>query len=144
MSSIVLKRRRHRYEAVLELAPLIDVIFLLLIFFMVSTTFVATKDIPIKLPESISADAESKLETLVITIDTQGGFAVNGSVLSASGADEIADALLQRTQNRGMTSVPVRIDGHENVDYQFVIRAMDACRKAGFTDIRLSTVKSVN
>ena len=62
----------------------------------------------------------------------------------ASGADEIADALLQRTQNRGVTSVPVRIDGHESVDYQFVIRAMDACRKAGFTDIRLSTVKSVN
>ena len=105
MSSILLKRRRHRYEAVLELAPLIDVIFLLLIFFMVSTTFVATKDIAIKLPESISADAESKLETLVITIDARGGFAVNGSVLSASGAGEIADSSRQGWLSRTMRNI---------------------------------------
>ncbi len=144
MNGVLVKRRRHRYEAVLELTPLIDVIFLLLIFFMVSTSFVVTKEIPIQLPESSGAAAESKLEALVIGIDASGNFSVNGSVLSATGTDEITAALLLQVQNGVGASVPVRIDGHESVDYKFVIRAMDACRKAGFTDVRLSTVKSVN
>ncbi|HCY04608.1 MAG TPA: biopolymer transporter ExbD, partial [Gammaproteobacteria bacterium] len=48
-------RRRHRYESVLELTPLLDVIFLLLIFFMVSTSFVVNREILIQLPESSSA-----------------------------------------------------------------------------------------
>jgi biopolymer transport protein ExbD len=144
VNGVLVKRRRHRYEAVLELTPLIDVIFLLLIFFMVSTSFVVTKEIPIQLPESSGAAAESKLEALVIGIDASGNFSVNGSVLSATGTDEITAALLLQAQNGVGASVPVRIDGHESVDYKFVIRAMDACRKAGFTDVRLSTVKSVN
>ena len=144
MNGVLVKRRRHRYEAVLELTPLIDVIFLLLIFFMVSTSFVVTKEIPIQLPESSGATAESKLEALVIGIDASGNFSVNGSVLSATGTDEITAALLLQVQNGVAAPVPVRIDGHESVDYKFVIRAMDACRKAGFTDVRLSTVKSVN
>jgi biopolymer transport protein ExbD len=144
MSSVLARRRRHRYETVLELTPLIDVIFLLLIFFMVSTSFVVNKEIPIQLPKSDSATTESTQDYLAIGIDAQGRFSINGSMLAVSSADEIAAALRKKLENKSAAGVPVRIDGHESADYQFVIRAMDACRQAGLTDVRLNTLKSVD
>ena len=144
MSSVLARRRRHRYETVLELTPLIDVIFLLLIFFMVSTSFVVNKEIPIQLPKSDSATTESTQDYLAIGIDAQGRFSINGSMLAVSSADEIAAALRKELENKSAAWVPVRIDGHESADYQFVVRAMDACRQAGLTDVRLNTLKSVD
>ena len=100
MNGVLVKRRRHRYEAVLELTPLIDVIFLLLIFFMVS--ILSHWEILIQLPESSGATAESKLEALVIGERCQN-FSVNGSVLSGTGTDEITAFVVTSTKWGGCT-----------------------------------------
>ena len=63
-------RRRRRHEGVLELTPLIDVIFLLLIFFMVSTSFVVNREIAIKLPQSTSAANEPDDQQLIMLKET--------------------------------------------------------------------------
>ena len=144
MSAVLQRRRRHRYEAVLELTPLIDVIFLLLIFFMVSTSFEVTREIPIQLPQSDSAANDGNPQVIIIAINAQGDFYVNGSVLSETSTSAIAAALVAQTAGSNAPRWPVRIDGHETADYQYVVRAMDACRQAGFTDVRLSTVKVVD
>ena len=144
MSAVLQRRRRHRYEAVLELTPLIDVIFLLLIFFMVSTSFVVTREIPIQLPQSDSAANGSNPQVLIIAINSQGDYYVNGSLLTDNSTSAIAAALVAQAAGSDAPRWPVRIDGHEAADYQYIVRAMDACRQAGFSDVRLSTVKVVD
>ena len=75
------KRRRGRHEATVELTPLIDVVFLLLIFFMVSTTFIRETQLKINLPEASGELQEVESGTIEITIDRGGDYAVNDRVL---------------------------------------------------------------
>ena len=132
-------RRRRRHEGVLELTPLIDVIFLLLIFFMVSTSFVVNREITIKLPESTSAASESNDQQLIMLVDAAGGFLIAGNLYRDTSVEALAEVL--RGQLGGQTADPVsiRLDVDEATDYRFVIKAMDVCRAAGISDVRLNT-----
>ena len=82
---MTMARRRRRYEGALELTPLIDVIFLLLIFFMVSTSFVVNREISIKLPESNSAASNAHEQQLIMVIDAAGAFSVAGEIYHSCG-----------------------------------------------------------
>ncbi|MEE4281736.1 MAG: biopolymer transporter ExbD, partial [Pseudomonadales bacterium] len=75
------KRRRGRHEANVELTPLIDVVFLLLIFFMVSTTFIRETQLQINLPESSGELQEVEPGTIEIVVDRGGDYAVNERLL---------------------------------------------------------------
>ena len=75
------KRRRGLHEANVELTPLIDVVFLLLIFFMVSTTFIRETQLKINLPESSGELQEIEQGTIEIVVDRAGDYAVNDRLL---------------------------------------------------------------
>ena len=75
------KRRRGRHEATVELTPLIDVVFLLLIFFMVSTTFVRETQLKIELPEAEGEVQEVEPGSIEIVIDRGGDYSVSGRML---------------------------------------------------------------
>ena len=132
-------RRRRRHEGVLELTPLIDVIFLLLIFFMVSTSFVVNREITIKLPESASAASKSNDQQLIMLVDAAGAFLIAGNLYRDTSVEALAEVLRGQLGGQTADRVSIRLDVDEATDYRFVIKAMDVCRAAGISDVRLNT-----
>lgn len=132
-------KTRARAEPDVNLTSLIDVVFLLLIFFMVSTSFVKQSQISIRLPGAESvAIVEQRTEQLDIMITEQGTFLVNGRELINSRPETIRNAL-QRVSG-GDTSLPLTISADANTRHQYVVTAMDVAGKLGFVKIRIATV----
>ena len=134
-------KTRARAEPDVNLTSLIDVVFLLLIFFMVSTSFVKQSQISIRLPgaESI-AIVEQQAEQLDIMITEQGTFLVNGRELINSRPETIRNAL--QKVSGGNTSLPLTISADANTRHQYVVTAMDVAGKLGFVKIRIATVNN--
>lgn len=128
-------RPRQRDEVGLDLTPLIDVVFLLLLFFMLTTTFVEATRLKVDLPKVEEGDAaERKDEPWVIEIDAAGHYALNGEVVEA---DQLAARLRAEPGRSEDTPILIRADGQTT--HQAVVRALDAARAAGLTHIGLAT-----
>ena len=131
-------------ETIINLTPLIDVVFLLLIFFMVSTTFSKESQLRIKLPESSDEPTqEQQTKVLEIEISSDGVYAVKGP-------DEEAARQLWKTNREtlrrainnvteGMTDVITVIRADRRTPHESVIRAMDVSRRLGLTNITFAT-----
>ncbi len=129
-------RPRKQDEPDVNLTPLIDVVFLLLIFFMVSTTFKHEFEVGIELPESSS---EKALENtpVDITIDAQGRYYIDGHELISSKLETLKQALRKVAgDNRKM---PIVISADSKTPHQAVITAMDAARQLGFSRLTFAT-----
>lgn len=125
-----MKLRHAKKEAPeINLTPLIDVVFLLLIFFMVSTTFQREAEISIELPEASERAAESKEKRIEVSIDAAGRFYVNGRQLVNKQPKTVKQALAQAAE--GNTSLPVVISADANTPHQSVVAVMDAARQLG-------------
>jgi len=134
-------KTRARAEPDVNLTSLIDVVFLLLIFFMVSTSFVKQSQISIRLPGAESvAIVEQQAEQLDIMITEQGTFLVNGRELINSRPETIRNAL--QKVSGGNTSLPLTISADANTRHQYVVTAMDVAGKLGFVKIRIATVNN--
>ncbi|KEQ13199.1 MAG: ExbD/TolR family protein [Endozoicomonas sp.] len=135
-------RRQSREEVSLNLTPLIDVVFLLLIFFMVSTTFTKETQLAIDLPEASGEQRESVEKTQVeITISREGDFAVNGKSLVNSSLDTLKNALAKVSE--GDSALPLIITADAKTPYQSVVTAMDAAGQLGFANLSMTTRKPV-
>jgi len=126
-------------EPEVNLTPLIDVVFLLLIFFMVSTTFEHQSRIQIELPEATAEASRPEEQSLEIIIDSQGRYfigeqqVVNTQLKTLKGA--ISKALGERED------IPVIIRADANTPHQAVITALDATSQLGLIHISLATTK---
>jgi len=130
---------RPRTQPEVNLTSLIDVVLLLLIFFMVSTSFVKQSQITISLPEADSPSiVEEVPQQIDIMITETGTFLVNGRELINNRAETIRNAL-QKTSN-GDHSLPLTISADANAKHQFVVTAMDVAGRLGFTQINIATV----
>jgi len=89
-------RRRRRNEVSIELTPLIDVVFLLLIFFMVSTTFIRETQLELELPEASGELQQPEEQSIVITIAQDGTYAVNDQALVNNQLATLMRALRQQ------------------------------------------------
>lgn len=128
-------RPRQRDEVGLDFTPLIDVVFLLLLFFMLTTTFVEATRLKVDLPEAgHGAAAERKDEPWVIEIDAAGQYAVNGEEVEAEQLVARLRAVPGRSKD---TQVLIRADGRAT--HQAVVRALDAARAAGLVHVGLAT-----
>lgn len=124
--------------ASIDLTPLIDVVFLLLIFFMVSTTFVREREMTVELPEaSVETAAVETPGRLEIEISTQGEYAINQQRLVNRDADTLSRALKDASQ--GNTGMPLVITADAATPHQAVVTAMDVSGKLGFTHLRITT-----
>ena len=133
-------RRPRLQEAGVNLTPLIDVVFLLLIFFMVSTTFVKTARLQMELPEAAAATAVDEPEQIEILIDEAGRYRVNSRQLANSGLAALKSAISQEA--RGDTSIPLLITADALTRHQAVVRAMDAAGQLGFVHLGIATIQS--
>ena len=124
-------------EPEVNLTPLIDVVFLLRIFFMVSTTFEQQSRIQIELPEATATAAETEDETLEIVIDSQGRYFIGGRQVVNSEVKTLKSAISKAVDGRESLTVIIRSDA--STPYQAVITALDATSQLGLTQISLAT-----
>lgn len=130
---------RQRAEPEVNLTSLIDVVLLLLIFFMVSTSFVKQSQIAIRLPEADStAIVEEIPDQLDIMITEQGTYLINGRELVNNRPETIRNAL--QKLSGGNTSLPLTISADANARHQYVVTAMDVAGRLGFVQISIATV----
>ena len=130
---------RTRTQPEVNLTSLIDVVLLLLIFFMVSTSFVKQSQIKISLPQADSSPVvEEPAEQIDIMITSTGTFLVNGRELINNRAATIRNAL-QKVSD-GNNGLPMTISADANAKHQHVVTAMDIAGRLGFTQISIATV----
>ncbi len=130
---------RGRPQPEVNLTSLIDVVLLLLIFFMVSTSFVKQSQISIRLPEAESAAlVEEPPERIDIMITETGTFLVNGRELINNRPETIRNAL--QKISGGDNQLPLTISADANARHQYVVTAMDVAGRLGFVSINIATV----
>lgn len=136
-------RPGHKEESVdINLTPLIDVVFLLLIFFMVSTTFDRHAKLKVSLPESSAKASQQQVEPLVLSIDAKGNYFLNERQLVNKQIDTLKQAI-RKTVGEGKiaeTALVLRADA--NTPHQSVVRAMDAASQLGMTKLSIATVEA--
>lgn len=132
-------RRKKTEEASVNLTPLIDVVFLLLIFFMVSTTFTRETQLKLDLPQAASGEQVDSRDTqqIELIISASGDIAVNGMALADTSLDSLKTAL--QRESAGDTNLPLIITADAQTPHQAVILAMDAAGQLGFSRLRLTT-----
>ena len=130
--------RRPQEEATVEMTPLIDVVFLLLIFFMVSTTFIRETQLKIELPEASGELLEIDKDIIEVTVDRNGEYAVNNRLLVNTEMRTLMRALEEMKETVGHSNRLI-ITADANVAYQAVVRAMDAAGRVGLTHISITT-----
>jgi biopolymer transport protein ExbD len=130
---------RPKAEPEVNMTSLIDVVLLLLIFFMVSTSFVKQSQISIRLPEADSATIVEDVPVQIdIMITEQGTYLVNNRELVNNRSETIRNAL--RKVSGGDSSLPLTISADANARHQHVVTAMDVAGKLGFTRISIATI----
>lgn len=127
-------RRRFEIKSDIDLTPMIDIVFNLLIFFMVGATIIESPQIEISLPKSSSAVGIDLNQNIIITIAKEGQIYVNGE-----GVNDI-DAHLSNLSNiEGELEKPVEIRSDEDVRTQILISVIDSVKNAGFTRLSIAT-----
>jgi biopolymer transport protein ExbD len=126
-------------EPEVNMTSLIDVVLLLLIFFMVSTSFIKQSQILIQLPEAEkSTRVEEPPQQLHIMITEQGTYLVNNRELVNNRPETIRNALQKLSD--GNTNLHLTISADANARHQHVVTAMDVAGRLGFTRISIATI----
>lgn len=132
---------RQQDEPELNLTSLIDVVLLLLVFFMVSTSFVRESRIGIRLPEAGNAQpAQLIAEQMTIAVTAQGDYLLNGQALIDSRPETLEAAIAKLGVDFSDSAITVSADA--NASHQAVITAMDMAGKLGYREISISTVNA--
>jgi biopolymer transport protein ExbD len=135
-----LKSRRVE-EPEINVISLIDVVLLLVVFFMLSSNFSAEGRLRIRLPQAATVPtAQQHSEPLVVTVSATGSYLVNGRELINASPDTLRQALLKMAA-ADARSVPVTIRADGRATHQSVVTAMDVLASLGFTQMNLATIK---
>lgn len=130
-------KRQVRNEEGVNLTPLIDVVFLLLIFFMVSTTFTKETHLKVDLPEAQAQAATKSAEQIEVLISASGSYSVNGQALVNSQLQTLMAAIDEKGQ--GNTKLPFIITADAKATHETVVRVMDAAGRLGYVNLSVTT-----
>ncbi|GGO80372.1 biopolymer transporter ExbD [Marinobacterium nitratireducens] len=129
--------RRRQEEVSVNLTPLIDVVFLLLIFFMVSTTFTRETHLEVDLPEASAEPGEASRDLLEVLVNAQGQYSINGKPLVNSEPDTLRKALQQEAGSDRDQPLLITADGA--TPHQSVVTVMDVAGQLGFVHLSITT-----
>ena len=135
-------QRQKREEVSVNLTPLIDVVFLLLIFFMVSTTFTNESHLEVDLPEvSETQISEAPQDLIDIVITADGNFSVNAQPLINAQPSTLRNALIKilGDEKDAEEKPPLAITADAQTPHQAVVTAMDVAGKLGFNKLSMTT-----
>lgn len=126
-------------EPEINLTSLIDVVFLLLIFFMVSATFERQALLRVELPEAATSERESLPNRIELVITETGDYFVGDNMLADQRRDTLRLALSQAFSDRPEALLVIRADAR--AEHGLVVRAMDAASAEGITKLTIATVE---
>lgn len=132
-------RRRRAEEPEINLIPFIDVLLVVLIFLMLSTTFNQLTQIQITLPTANTEKQNTAPETLTLTIQADGRYSLNQQAIKATTVADI-QAALQSAQIEPQTVLVIAAD--QNVRHQSVMSAMEAARRSGLSRVTFAAQSS--
>jgi len=132
-----LRRVASRDEPEINFIPLIDVLLVILIFLMVTTTYQRVKELSITLPEAEADQAKQRPKEVNIGIDAQGRYVIDRSVFTFTSVPAMAD-LLRKAAGDAKDPIIV-INADANATHQSVIHVMEAARAAGLVHITFAT-----
>ncbi|MCB6184146.1 biopolymer transporter ExbD [Leeia sp. TBRC 13508] len=131
-------RGKHREEPEINFIPLIDLLLVILIFLMVTTTYSRFAELQINLPTAKDApQPEKQVKTLNVAVDAQGKFSLNNQPFMFTNTDELA-TLLKKTAGEEKDPVVV-INADANARHQNVVDIMEAASEAGFGQVTFAT-----
>jgi biopolymer transport protein ExbD len=132
--------QRRVEEPEINLVSLIDVVLMLVIFFMLSSQFINEGRVRIHLPQAGGTPgAKQQTEPVVVAVTQSGSYRVNDKELINSSPETLRAALIKETGQDRTLRITVRADGRAT--HQSVITAMDVLGRLGFTEINIATVK---
>jgi biopolymer transport protein ExbD len=125
------RRRSQNIDAIVNVTSLIDVTFILLIFFMITTTFAKpNKQLPmITLPQATNIEDQKNKADIEIQIDEKGNYYINGQQLMSNDISSLSQALEQEKAKINKEDAYVSIKGDEKITYQSVVNVFDAIAK---------------
>ena len=130
-------KRQNKEELSLNLTPLIDIVFLLLIFFMVSTTFTKENHLSINLPEADGEVTDAPKQMVEVIIDKDGQYSINGKSLISNKLITLKQAI--EKESKGDRSLPFIITADAATPHESVVRAMDAAGQLGFSRLSITS-----
>ena len=133
-------KRQAIDEITVNVTPLIDVVFLLLIFFMVSTTFKKESHLKIDLPEaSVTASSQKEKKQIEIVIDAKGDYSFDGRQLVNNQAITLKRALTKMAGKK--RDMPFIITADAKTPHEYVVRVMDVAGQMGFVHLSITTMR---
>ena len=131
------KRKSRLEDPEINFIPLIDVLLVIIIFLIVSTTFSKFSELKINLPTADANPVEEELLLINVTVTKEGQYAINEEILPQNSIDSIEKRLIQVAGNA--KDLPVIINADAETPHQSVVNIMEASRRAGLTKITFST-----
>lgn len=126
---------RARIHSHLDIAPLIDIVFLLLVFFMLTSTFLVPEAIELELPKSGSATT-TEMTPITVALNAAGELALNGEQIQLNTLRQAIEPLIA---NNTDVAITLKSDAHTEV--QQLLNVMDEIRTAGGSNIALATIQ---
>ncbi|MDD5389412.1 MAG: biopolymer transporter ExbD [Gallionellaceae bacterium] len=130
-------RGRRRDDPEINLIPLIDVLLVILIFLMVTTTYARFSELQINLPEAKGDSAKEMPAQVTVNVDERGSYAVNTTGVAYAGVESLVRALKTAAGEQADPIIVISADAHAT--HQSVVRVMDAARRAGYPRVTFVT-----
>ncbi|MCY0966425.1 ExbD/TolR family protein [Parathalassolituus penaei] len=135
-------KRQQREEVSVNMTPLIDIVFLLLIFFMVSTTFTKESHLNLDLPEATAQPSDAPERAIEIVVTAEGNYSINNQALINQQVDSLKRGISHELGER--QTAPLVITADSRAPHGAVVRAMDAAGQLGLVNISITTRQSEN
>lgn len=129
-----------RDEPEINLIPFIDVLLVVLIFLMLTTTYSKFTQLQVNLPVADAQAQRNDPKEVVVSVSSDGRYAINKEVLEGGNVDALTRALMAATQDAGEAVIVISADAAAT--HQSVINVMDAARRAGLVQITFATQQS--
>lgn len=131
------QRGRTREEPEINLIPMIDVLLVILIFMMVTTSYAKFSELQINLPQASGEQASSQTNQITVAVDASEHYAVNNTATVFSNVNVLAQALRKAAGNQQDPTIIINADA--KAPHQAVINIMEAARIAGYSHITFTT-----
>lgn len=134
------RSRQRREEPEINLIPLIDVLLVILIFLMITTTYSRYTELQIQLPTADAERAQQRPQEIVVSVSSRGVYSVNKQVLEQKDVTSLADQLRAAAgPNTGGQPPVVIVNADAQATHQAVINVMEAARLAGLSRLTFAT-----
>jgi len=133
-------RPGNRDEPEINLIPFIDVLLVVLIFLMLTTTYSKFTELQVNLPVADAEQQRTNPKEVIVAVSSDGRYSINKEVLEGAGVETLTNALARAAQDR--REVVVIISADAAATHQSVVNVMDAARRAGLVQITFATQQS--